>query len=1110
MINAMINQCPAMLRIVLLLLPLLLLVPPYAMAQSATATLSGTVVDQNGAVVPGVTITLINNGTTLQRQATTNEQGGFTIPLLPPGAYTINTQRDGFSPVRVENVVLNVGDNKALQIQLKAGDVNAQVTIDSDAQTVRTDGSVGTVINRNQVANMPLNGRSLQALIQLTPGVVLTTNEGNSGTNATSGAQFSVNGQRTTSNYFTVDGVSANTGIAAGPVQTQPGQAGVGTGIGTTALGGTNSIASLDALQEFRVQTSTFAPEFGRTPGGQISLVTRAGSNMFNGNVSYYIRNEALDANNWFANAGGQPRPRERQNYVSSTLGGPIYLPRFGDGGPAIWSGRNRLFFFASYEGLRLEQPRAGQTTVPSLCLRGLASCLVGQSPSPVALRPFLNAIPLPNGQDFGNGSAQLNATWSDPGSFNIFGVRFDGRITNNLTAFFRYNHAPSQTIQRNAPALSSPRHTEATNNSYTGGITWVAGPKLTTDVRLNWTENQARVFNALDNFYGAVVPDPSVIFAPGFNPSKSFFTFRSPGPGIFSWGQGSSDTQRQFNGVGTVAYIKDSHQFKFGVDYRRLMPFFGETGGSFENIQFSSLSRIASGTPGLYQVASAIPIRREAIIPELSLFAQDTWSLSHRLTLTFGVRYEYLPSPSEATGQSPRVLLGLDADPPQNVRLAPSGTPLLNSMGSFAPRLGMAYQLGRRPGWETTVRGGVGQFYDLPFGEIATAFKFSWPFFVTKAFFGTVPFPPHQTPPVPGTDIPTSFSQLDPNIKFPFTIEWNGAWEQGIGQRQTITATYVGAKGCRLLGSETAFPVVASDWPTRSLFVFIGRNISGSRYDALQAQYNRRFNRDLQALASYTLGRSRDDLSSNLAAVTPVTTVGPLEHQWAPSDFDVRHVLSAAVSYDFRAFSKSGLLHAITSDWGSDLLFRYQSAAPLNPTVGGEFFLNGLQYTSIQANVIPGVPLYLSDVTAPGGRVLNNTRYTVADNARLAAAGCLWVARPAGDSTTPIGDARGALCTPASGQGNFPRNGLRGFAASQLDLAVRREFSIGDRVKLQLRAELFNLLNHPNFAGVTMDLSSGSFGKATQTLNAAVGGLNALYQMGGPRSGQLSVKLLF
>src|ERR1051325_9752962 len=207
-----------------------LLLSSRALGQSATATLSGSVVDQNGAILPGAAVTVMNTGTSAQRKATTNNDGGFTVPLLPPGTYTVRVERDGFSPLEARGVVLNVGDQKALQIQLKAGDVNAQVTVDSNAETVSTDGSVGTVVDREFVANMPLNGRSLQSLISLSPGVVFTTAK-----SADSPGQFSVNGQRTNANYFTLDGVSADSGTT--PIATSSQQA-AGTLPNTTVLGG--------------------------------------------------------------------------------------------------------------------------------------------------------------------------------------------------------------------------------------------------------------------------------------------------------------------------------------------------------------------------------------------------------------------------------------------------------------------------------------------------------------------------------------------------------------------------------------------------------------------------------------------------------------------------------------------------------------------------------------------------------------------------------------------------------------------------------------------------------------------------------------------------------
>ena|ERR1051325_6046911 len=1024
----------------------------FAYAQSATATLSGTIEDQNGAIIPGVSITIQNKATSLERQTTTNDSGGFTVPLLPPGDYTVTARRDGFSPVEVRNVVLNVGDQKALNIQLKAGDVNATVTVDSSVETIRTDGGVGTVVNRQFVATMPLNGRSLQALIQLTPGVVLTLDKGNG--SSTGNAQFSVNGQRTTSNYFMVDGVSANTGLAVGANGSAPGASGSGQTPGATVLGGTNSLVSLDELQEFRIETSTFAPEYGRVPGGQISLLTRGGTSQFHGSASYYFRNDALDANDWFANANRLPKPKERQNLFSGVLGGPIK--------------RDRLFFFASYEGLRLEQPNVQVVTVPTVAVRAQAVS---------SLRPYLNALPLPNGRDLGNGTAQFAASYSDPARFNVFAVRLDGRLTNSLTGFFRVSHAPSKAKIRSS-ALSTVASVSADNDSYTGGVTWVASSNLTSDLRVNWTRNSPSQVSNLEAFGGAVVPNSSDVFLPGRGPSNALFFFTAIS-GSFSWGPQTADVQRQLNLVGTVARSSGAHQIKLGIDYRRLLPLFG--GVRSELLRFSTAQSLTNSLASSYQVSNADEAKREAIFSNLSLYVQDTWHTNRKLTLTYGLRFERVPPPTEATGRLPSTLLGIEHDVLQNPRLASNGTPLFSrSFGDFAPRFGVAYQLSTRPKWETTLRGGVGLFYDLGLGYVANAFQQTYPFWVNRSL-SNVPFPlsdSARTPPALGVGAPTNaLSLLDPHLKLPYTVEWNATWEQGVGTAQALTVSYVGAAGRRLLVNQF-YSASLSDFPGTSTSLNIQRNLGRSAYDALQVQYNRRLQRGLQALVSYTLGHSRDNASQD-TAITTALTGSFLGQEYGPSDFDVRHVLSAAVTYDLPKLSAPTMLRTLSRDWGLDLLVRYQSAFPVSPS-GGFDTINGIFFIK-RPDLVPGQPLYIDDPTAPGGRRFN----------------------------------RAAFVAPSPGQqGNFPRNGLRSFGASQVDLALRREFKLREQVRLQVRAELFNLFNHPNFGAPNSNCFSNpcpaNFGLSSSMLNRSVGGLNALYQIGGPRSAQLSLKVSF
>jgi hypothetical protein len=223
------------------------------------------------------------------------------------------------------------------------------------------------------------------------------------------------------------------------------------------------------------------------------------------------------------------------------------------------------------------------------------------------------------------------------------------------------------------------------------------------------------------------------------------------------------------------------------------------------------------------------------------------------------------------------------------------------------------------------------------------------------------------------------------------------------------------------------------------------------------------------------------------------------LTREYGPSDFDVRHVFSAAFTYELPKLSGPVLFRALSNGWGLDILARYQSAFPITPTAGSVVLPNGTSYTP-RPNLIDGVPLYINSSSVPGGRAINNAIPTAA---QIASAGC----QPLSASTP----AKGAFCTPpVAQQGNFQRNGLRGFSASQVDLALRREFKLRESLHLQVRAELFNLFNHPNFGPPVLQLSSGLFGQPTSMLNQSLGGLNALYQMGGPRSGELAVKVIW
>jgi hypothetical protein len=435
--------------------------------------------------------------------------------------------------------------------------------------------------------------------------------------------------------------------------------------------------------------------------------------------------------------------------------------------------------------------------------------------------------------------------------------------------------------------------------------------------------------------------------------------------------------------------------------------------------------------------------------------------------------------------------VIGLDN--PATIALAPRGTPLFRTTyNNFAPRFGIAYQLSQRTGKETVVRGGAGIFYDL--GNVQGAVGFTSSPFATdpnSGFRFGVPYPnlgAAAAPPSFGA-LPFSVVAADPSLKLPRTYQWNVAVEQSLGINQTVSVSYVGALGRRLISTLQ----LSNPNPTLS-DVRILKNEANSDYHALQLQFQRRLSRGLQALASYTWSHSIDLVSFD----TP-NGVGLIR---GSSDFDIRHVFSAAVTYNIPSPAVGKFAKAILRNWSVDSIIRAQSAAPVDVIARSSFSLAG-NVVRVRPNLIQGIPLYLNAPNAPGGRRFNNVRPTAA---QIAAAGCL-----------PASAAKGPFCTPpTTQQGTFGRNVLRGFPLNQVDLSLRRQFNLKERFNLLLRADLFNTFNHPNFGDPNPTLSSATFGEATTMFGRSLGagglggGFNPLYQAGGPRSMQFSLKLQF
>jgi hypothetical protein len=1061
------------------------------LAQSATANLSGTVADEKDAVVAGATVTITNPATNFQKSAVTDSAGKFFFSQLPPATYILKTESQGFSTTEIKNLELNVGDQRTLNVVLKVGGVGGTVQVTDEPSLIDESTSVGTTVNRQFVQNLPLNGRSFQSLFELTPGVVLTpSGDGGQG-------QFSVNGQRTNSNYITVDGVGANVSAAVG---NNLGQNATGSVPGFAATGGTNNLVSVDALQEFKIQTSTYAPEFGRTPGAQVSIVTRGGTNRFTGSAFEYFRNEALDANDWFANSKGFNRAPLRQNNFGGVFGGRII--------------KDKTFFFVSYEALRLQQPQQKTFFVPDDTVRSTAAA---------GLRPIINSFPRVNGTlDFYtpppvNGVAQAprptgygryNAVYSDKSELDALSGRIDHTFNDKVTMFGRYNEAPSSSVNRFANP-TTPGTTTANTRTITVGSSQIFSSNFVNDIRFNYTKFSSKLNLELDTLGGGVpFPLSSVtgvatakrpifgVFLFDFDPA-TFGQRHQDIPGIFLGELSNSKTQ-QYNLVNNISYQSGAHALKFGFDYRRLNPTFLQY-DYFNTLTIFTAASLTSDlfgggpNPIIGGVVNQIQVRadsgeRNPITNNYSFYWQDTWKATRYLTLTFGARWEINPAPKERDGKNPIVLTNLNT--PATIAVAPSGTPLYKTTyNNIAPRFGASWQATTKEGWETVVRGGAGVFYDLGGGSAAgSVFSNTFPYISSKTLQSFAPGFAYPLSAADAAALPisstlpatTAIYGFENGLKLPRTYQFNLAVEQSLGPNQTVSVSYVGARAEKLLRQD----FIGNPNSSFPQGVIVTRNSADSSYDSMQLQFTRRLTNGFQALASYTLAQSSDTASNDVQSTASLILV-PLENDRGPSDFDIRHNLTGAITYKIPTpFKDNNVARAIFGGWSTDGIFRYRSAPPVNIVVRNLNFTSNGGISSTRPNIVVGQPFYLEGSQFPGGKRIN----------------------PA------------AFVSPGGGnRGNLGRNALRGFDAKQFDMTLRRDFKIRENMGIQLRGEVFNIFNTPNFGSFNNQVGGADFGLSTQMLgrslsnaNAGGSGLNSAFQIGGPRSIQLSARFYF
>jgi hypothetical protein len=618
------------------------------------------------------------------------------------------------------------------------------------------------------------------------------------------------------------------------------------------------------------------------------------------------------------------------------------------------------------------------------------------------------------------------------------------------------------------------------TTRTYTAGANSVFTSSLNNEFRLNYTTNVTSSVSSLDAFGGAKPVNTVKLVqlnGPFASVGLDFFlgsVFLNIGPQV------TSGAQRQWNLVDTVHTVRGKHQLGFGVDYRRLTPYakpFNPIVGFFYGFISTGEQDVEHNNAlTLYQTdAPAFPL-----YTNYSLFAQDEWKATQRLSLSLGLRWELNPPPGSTQGLMPLTAI-FNPDPNVNDwQYAPQGTPLWKTTWlNFAPRLGAAYVLRNASGHETVIRGGGGLFFDS--GQQQGSLGYDGPGF-TMAAFGADPFPSLTNTLMAGFfDGSVGAFGFYPHLQLPYTLQWNASIEQAFGSSQTLSASYVGSHAGRLLQTNRFDSRLALNG------VFVVQNGSSSDYNSAQLQYRRRLSSGLTALGSYTWSHCLDAGSSN----------ANFGYRRGNCDFDVRHNLSTAFSYDLPNAGHAGVVSALLHHWGLDDRFMVRSAFPVTlvgnliPQINGQKYDAGLSF-------VPGQPIYLHGANCAS--ILQQPSGASGITELQPGQGC-----PGGRAINP-----NAFTSVSAGYGDTPRNFARGFGAWQMDVGVRREFPIYEQLKLQFRAESFNVFNHPNFGTVVGQLGAPMFGLASGTLANSLGTLNQQYQMGGPRSMQFALKLVF
>lgn len=1112
--------------------------------EETAATVTGQVTDSTGAVVAGATVVVTSETTKQERRVQTNDDGRYVITPLSPGTYTITVEQTNFKKHEETAVILSARDRRLLNVALEAGNVSEVVTVTSEQNVVQDSPTGQTLISGTQVLEIPLQNRDFTKLLELAPGVSSSLDD-ETGFGLSNRFDVSINGMRRNAVNVFVDGVS-NTDV----------------GSNITLL----STPTIDSIKEFKVLTSNYTAEVGRSGGGTVTLVTKGGGNNFHGSIYDFARNDRFNANTFFNNRAGRTTPRLRYHNFGGTLSGPVLLPRFGEGGDAVWSGRDKTFFFFSHEQRRITRGiTAATATVPSLAERrgdfsgalglalfgttaGTGSCTTPgtgtcsttplfvtdsngtsiQSRAGMIFRPAdgrAYAGNLLSASDFDSRALSLLTAYPDPNvgtnqfTFSPINalktrqetIRIDHNFNSNHRLFGRYTHDLNQTQEpgglfagTNLPNITTT-DTRIPGQTFALSLTSVLSPTFVNEATYNFSSNligSAVVGRSRESDYPGAASIPEV-FAENNAGVIPRIAFTSAIANINTL-QGFNIVYKNHVFRDVVTWIRSNHSWKFGgeVSFEKKDENANNvTQGAF--VFAGTRSRGTSGTINLTQTGIAFADflmgradtysedERDVTVNlrfgRREFFAQDTWRARPNLTIDVGVRYQYFvpvtdennvltsfdpalynraQAPTCTTAACTSLVRGT-GNPLNGIAIAGSTSRFGSSIypsdkNNFSPRVGFAWDPFKEG--KTVVRAGYGLYYDQPLVGIFEQNAFVNPPFNNSAVFsGAGVSLSNPSGGALGALPIRALIASAPDFQTPMVQQWSLGVQHEVFRNAVAELSYVGTKGDHLIRPiNINYPQVADVnrvglANANTVRPFLGystitwRETSAkSRYHGMLSSFSYRFGSGLSLTASYTFSKTLTDASNDRDAVD--IPQNPLNYraEYAEARTSRPHIFSSSYVYELPFFTKD------SNPWKRALLGGWQIAGITDIASGQPV-----------ARVATGGVFPAASTTGFYPNVVSDPNSGLAGT--LDATGLPFIFDP------------NAFAAPTAGTyGNAPRAFARLFGRNQTNLTVTKNlyFDKERDVRLQLRAEAFNVFNHTQFTGVGTVLGASTFGR--------------------------------